>query len=103
MAMAVMVGGIMAQASSLRAGLSRAQNAAAGDARAREVVMSDEPVEPRAARGATLSHLEREDLDIYGVEELTDRIDRLRAEIARAEAKRAAKQAGRGAAEALFR
>ena len=65
--------------------------------------MSDEPVEPRAARGATLLQLEREDLDLYGVEELSDRIERLRAEIARTEAKRASKQAGRGAAEALFR
>jgi uncharacterized small protein (DUF1192 family) len=65
--------------------------------------MSDEPVEPRAARGATLSHLEREDLDLYGIEELSERIERLRAEIARVEAKRAAKQAGRGAADALFR
>jgi uncharacterized small protein (DUF1192 family) len=103
MAMAVIVAGIMAQASSLRGGLSRAQNAAAGHTRPREVVMSDEPVEPRAARGAALSHLEREDLDIYGVEELSERVERLRAEIARAEAKRAAKQAGRGAADALFR
>ena len=65
--------------------------------------MADEPVEPRAARGATLLHLEREDLDLYGVEELSDRIERLRAEIARTEAKRVSKQAGRGAAEALFR
>ena len=65
--------------------------------------MTDEPVEPRAARGATLLQLEREVLDLYGVEELSDRIERLRAEIARTEAKRASKQAGRGAAEALFR
>lgn len=65
--------------------------------------MTDEPAEARASRGATLSLLEREDLDLYGVEELSERIERLRAEIARVEAKRAAKQAGRGAAEALFR
>jgi uncharacterized small protein (DUF1192 family) len=65
--------------------------------------MTDEPAEARAFRGATLSLLEREDLDLYGVEELSERIERLRAEIARVEAKRAAKQAGRGAAEALFR
>ena len=65
--------------------------------------MADEPVEPRTARGATLSHLEREDLDLYGIDELSDRIERLKAEIARVEAKRTAKQSGRGAAEALFR
>ena len=65
--------------------------------------MADEPVEPRAARGATLLQLEREDLDFYGVEGLSERVARLKAEIARTEAKRAAKEAGRGAAEALFR
>lgn len=65
--------------------------------------MADEPDEARTGRGATLSHLEREDLDLYGVEELTDRIDRLNAEIARTEAKRSRKQSGRGAAEALFK
>ena len=65
--------------------------------------MSDEPAEPRLARGDALVTLEREDLDFYGVEALAERVARLKAEIARTEAKRAAKEAGRGAAEALFR
>jgi uncharacterized small protein (DUF1192 family) len=65
--------------------------------------MSDEAAEPRGLRGETLIALEREDLDFYGVDELSERVARLKAEIARTEAKRAAKEAGRGAAEALFR
>jgi uncharacterized small protein (DUF1192 family) len=65
--------------------------------------MSDEPAEPQGLRGDALIALEREDLDFYGVQELAERVTRLKAEIARTEAKRAAKEAGRGAAEALFR
>jgi uncharacterized small protein (DUF1192 family) len=65
--------------------------------------LSEEPVEPRAARGAALSELEREDLDLYGVVELTERIDRLKTEIERVEAKLEKKQSGRSAADALFK
>lgn len=65
--------------------------------------MSEEPAEPRAARGAALNELEREDLDLYGVVELKERIDRLRAEIERVEAKLEKKQSGRSAADALFK
>ena len=65
--------------------------------------MSEEPAEPRAARGAALSELEREDLDFYGVVELQERIDRLKAEIERVEAKLEKKQSGRSAADALFK
>lgn len=65
--------------------------------------MSEEPAEPRGARGGTLSALEKEDLDNYAVDELTDRIERLKAEIARAEAKKAAKTTGKSAADALFK
>jgi len=64
--------------------------------------MLDEPAGPRAIRGATLTALEREDLDLYGVEELRERIERLKAEIERAQARLDRKQAGRSAAEALF-
>lgn len=65
--------------------------------------MSEEPAEPRAARGAALSELEREDLDLYGVVELKERVDRLKAEIERVEAKLEKKQSGRSAADALFK
>jgi uncharacterized small protein (DUF1192 family) len=65
--------------------------------------MLEEAAEPRAARGAALETLEREDLDLYGVVELKERIDRLKAEIARTEAKLDKKQSGRSAADALFK
>ncbi|PWB91195.1 DUF1192 domain-containing protein [Methylocystis sp. MitZ-2018] len=42
-------------------------------------------------------------LDLLSVAELDERIERLRQEIARLEAKRAAKQAASAAAEAFFR
>ena len=65
--------------------------------------MIEEAAEPRAARGATLVTLEREDLDLYGVIELKERIARLQAEISRTEAKLEKKQSGRSAADALFK
>ena len=65
--------------------------------------MIEDAAEPRAARGATLTALEREDLDLYGVEELTDRIGRLKDEIERTQAKLDKKQSGRSAADALFK
>jgi uncharacterized small protein (DUF1192 family) len=65
--------------------------------------MSEEPAEPTATRGAALGQLEREDLDLYAVEELKERIERLRAEISRVEAKLEKKQSGRSAADALFK
>jgi len=65
--------------------------------------MIEEAAEPRGARGASLDALEREDLDVYGVVELKERIDRLRAEISRTEAKLDRKQSGRSAADALFK
>jgi uncharacterized small protein (DUF1192 family) len=64
--------------------------------------MIDEPNIPRQARGAQLDALSREDLDLYSVEELGERITRLEAEIARSAAARAKKTAGRAAADALF-
>lgn len=64
--------------------------------------MVDEPTEIRRARGQTLIDLAREDLDIYGVSELKERIELLQAEIARTQAQLDRKQAGRAAADALF-
>ena len=64
--------------------------------------MLDEPVEPRRGRGAALVELSREDLDLYGVSELEERIGALREEIARTEAKLNGKRGGRAAADALF-
>lgn len=64
--------------------------------------MIDEPAEARRARGQSLIDLAREDLDLYGVEELNERIAGLEAEIARARAQIDKKQAGRAAADALF-
>lgn len=64
--------------------------------------MLDEPVEPRRARGAAMVELSREDLELYGVEELRDRLEHLQAEIERTRAQLDRKQAGRSAADALF-
>ncbi len=57
---------------------------------------------PRRARGQTLADLAREDLDLYGVEELRERIELLEAEIARVRDKLDRKQQGLAAAAALF-
>lgn len=65
--------------------------------------MLDEPAEPRRARGVALIEVSREDLEIFGVEELESRIARLEAEIARTRSQLDRKKAGRAAADALFR
>lgn len=59
-------------------------------------------LEPRPARGEALTLLAREDLDLYSVEDLDERIEALKAEIARSEAARARKQARKNDADALF-
>ena len=64
--------------------------------------MIDEPLGPRPGRGDNLVALGREDLEIYGVSELEERIDALKAEIARCQAQIDKKQAGKSAADALF-
>ncbi len=61
-----------------------------------------EDVPVRRARGQALTELAREDLELYGVEELRERIQALEAEIARADAAIRKKQSGRAAADALF-
>ena len=64
--------------------------------------MIDEVVEPRSARGDVLKALSREDLELYGREELKERIEVLSEEIARTEAQLERKHSGRAAADALF-
>jgi len=62
----------------------------------------DEPVQPRQARGWALKEVSREDLELYGIGELEDRIADLEAEIARTRAQISKNASGRAAAEALF-
>ena len=64
--------------------------------------MADEPAEVRRVRGQALIEATREDLDMFGVTELDERIETLEAEIARVRAHMQKKQAGRAAADALF-
>lgn len=64
--------------------------------------MTFEDLEPRSGRGASLTALSREDLDLYSVEELNERIEILQAEIDRASAAINGKQAKKNAADALF-
>ena len=64
--------------------------------------MADEPAEARRQRGQALVEAAREDLELYGVEELGERIGDLEAEIARCRAQIAKRQATRAAADALF-
>lgn len=59
-------------------------------------------LDPRPQRGAALKTLSREDLDLYSVEELQERIEALEAEIARDRAAIEAKTAKKSAADALF-
>jgi len=65
--------------------------------------MLEESAEPRALRGAHLTSLMREDLELFGVVELEERIELLRTEIGRTEAQLTRKRAGREAADALFK
>ena len=62
----------------------------------------DEPAEVRVGRGQRLLEAVKEDLDLFGVAELEERIDVLQAEIARVTAQLDRKRSGRAAADALF-
>lgn len=62
----------------------------------------EEPAEVRIGRGQRLGEAVREDLELYGVVELEERIEMLREEIARVQAQLDRKRAGRAAADALF-
>ncbi len=54
------------------------------------------------SRQAAVSDLTREDLDLYGVEALRERIDALERELERTRAALDSKQARKSAADALF-
>jgi len=62
----------------------------------------DEPADVRMGRGQRLIEATREDLELYGVGELEDRLGVLEAEIARGRAQIDRKRSGRAAADALF-
>ena len=65
--------------------------------------MMEEEAAPRRGRGAALGELAKEDLEVYGVVELEERIEALKAEIARTEARLDKKRSGRSAADSLFK
>ena len=65
--------------------------------------MMEEAAPPRRGRGQTLIEVTREDLDLYAVEELEERIGLLQAEIDRTRAQLDRKRSGRAAADALFK
>ena len=56
-----------------------------------------------AAAARRLSEALREDLDLFAIQDLNERIELLEAEIARVRAQIDRKQAGRAAADALFK
>jgi uncharacterized small protein (DUF1192 family) len=62
----------------------------------------EEPAEVRIGRGQRLLEAVREDLDLYAVAELEERLEILRAEEARVQAQIDRKRSGRAAADALF-
>ena len=62
----------------------------------------DEPAEMRVGRGQRLSEAVKEDLELFAVSDLEERIEILRGEIARSEAQIARKQTSLSAADALF-
>lgn len=62
----------------------------------------DEPADVRIGRGQRLAEAVREDLELYAVAELEERVRVLESEIARVRAQLDRKQAGRAAADALF-
>lgn len=62
----------------------------------------EEPAEVRIARGQRLLEATREDLELYGVSELEERLEMLAAEAARVQAQIDKRHATRAAADALF-
>jgi uncharacterized small protein (DUF1192 family) len=62
----------------------------------------EEPAEVRVGRGQRLQEACKEDLDLYAVAELEERLEILRAEEARVQAQIDRKRSGRAAADALF-
>jgi uncharacterized small protein (DUF1192 family) len=64
--------------------------------------MMEEPQAPRAFRGWALNEVSHEDLDLYSVGDLDERIEQLEGEIARTRAARDRKRNSRSAADAFF-
>jgi uncharacterized small protein (DUF1192 family) len=64
--------------------------------------MVEDMVPPRMVRGASLTEVTREDLDLYAAVDLQERIARLEGEIVRTRSALERKLAGRAAADALF-
>jgi len=64
--------------------------------------MMEEPLAPRAFRGWALSEVASEDLDLYAIEDLNERIELLQAEIGRTKGALDKKRNGRAAADAFF-
>lgn len=62
----------------------------------------EEPADVRLGRGQRLVEATREDLELYGVAELEERLEVLRAEIARVENQIQKKRSSRAAADAVF-
>lgn len=62
----------------------------------------DEPAEVRVGRGQRLLDAVREDLDLFGISELEERLEVLDAEARRVKAQIDKKRSGRAAADALF-
>jgi uncharacterized small protein (DUF1192 family) len=62
----------------------------------------DEPADVRVGRGQRLLEACREDLELYGVSELEERIETLESEIRRVKAQLEKKRSGRAAADAFF-
>jgi len=62
----------------------------------------DEPAEVRVGRGQRLIEAVRDDLELFGVAELEERLEVLAAETARVRAQIEKKKSGRAAADALF-
>ena len=62
----------------------------------------EEPAQARVLRGQRLAEAMREDLELYGVAELEDRIAALQEEIDRCRAQIERKRLGRAAADSLF-
>lgn len=65
--------------------------------------MSFEDLEPRVQKGTPLGQVQKEDLDLYAVSDLEERIALLEAEIIRTRQAIETKGSKRSAADALFK
>jgi uncharacterized small protein (DUF1192 family) len=62
----------------------------------------EEAADVRVGRGQKLLEAVKEDLELFGIAELEERVEVLQSEIARVKAQMDRKRAGRAAADALF-